>query len=67
MTTEVTWPSNFAEFVAEWDRKRKAGQDFEYLGDSPFPNFVLTSTAQSWSDCLDWIAGKGTVVLSRSA
>jgi hypothetical protein len=55
--TEVEWSQNLTAFMAEWDRKRKAGQDYDYLGDAPFPNFVLTSKAKSWDDCLRWIAG----------
>ena len=55
--TEIAWRENLTAFVKEWGRKSKAGQDREYLGDAPFPNFVLTTKAKSWDDCLRWIAG----------
>ncbi len=55
--TQAEWSQNLTAFMAEWDRKRKAGQDYDYLGDAPFPNFVLTSKAKSWDGCLRWIAG----------
>ena len=54
--TPKQWSQNLTAFIAEWDRKRKAGEDHAYLGDAPFPNFVLTSKAKSWNDCLRWIA-----------
>jgi len=57
MTTQSAWFKDFSAFVEEWGRKREAGQDFEYIGDKPFPHFVLVSKAESWNDFLQWIAG----------
>lgn len=59
--TETEWRKNLTTYVAEWDRRRKAGEDHDYVGDGPFPNFVLTSKAKSWDDWLRWVAElKGT-------
>lgn len=55
--TQAEWSQNLTTFIEERDRKREAGTDHDYLGDGPFPNFVLTSKAKSWNDCLRWIAG----------
>jgi hypothetical protein len=66
--TPEKWSQNLTAFMAEWDRKREAGTDYDYLGDAPFPAFVLTSKAKSWDDCLRWMAGlKGKLVFPRTA
>lgn len=56
MTTQSAWFKDFSAYVEEWGRKRAAGQDFEYIGDNPFPHFVLASQAKSWDDFLRWVA-----------
>jgi hypothetical protein len=58
MTTQATWFKDFLAFVEEWTRKREAGRDFgdEYIGDNPFPHFVLTNEAKSWDDFLRWVS-----------
>jgi hypothetical protein len=57
--TPSTWFKDFSAFVEEWTRKREAGRDFddEYIGDNPFPRFILGSEAKSWDDFLRWVAG----------
>lgn len=57
MTTQANWFEGFSAFIAEWTRKRETGQDHDYLGDNPFPHFVLSSKAKSWDDFLRWVSG----------
>lgn len=57
MTTQANWFEGFSAFIAEWTRKRETGHDHDYLGDNPFPHFVLSSKAKSWDDFLRWVSG----------
>ena len=57
--TAATWFNDFSAFVEEWTRKREAGQDYEYIGDDPFPHFVLATEARSWDDFLRWVELEG--------
>jgi FRG domain len=50
MPTPRDWSQRLKEFVNGW----KTGGD-DYLGDNPFPKFVLTEPAESWGDFLGWL------------
>ena len=45
------WSQRLKRFVDEWKQNPRAEQ---YIGDAPFPNFVLTEVANCWQDFLDW-------------
>lgn len=58
MTTPLSWSNDLKIFVQEWNQKSDTGREGDkYLGDNPFPHFVLTSKAKSWDDYLQWVAG----------
>lgn len=46
---EREWLRNVKQFVKHWDPTRD-----EYLGDKPFPNFVLATKADTWNDFTRW-------------
>ena len=49
-------PSNWSEDLRRYVQSWKASPaSEEYIGDRPFPNFVVTDAAQSWHDWLVWV------------
>jgi len=54
----VDWTQSFTAFVSEWKRKVQSGEfiGYEYVGENPFKNFVLTEEkAKSWDHFLGWL------------
>jgi hypothetical protein len=53
----VDWTQSFTAFVSEWKRKVQSGEfiGYEYVGENPFKNFVLTEEAKSWDHFLQWL------------
>lgn len=45
------WSKRLREFLRGWN-----SDDNEYLGDRPFPNFVVADHAESWDEFLAWLA-----------
>jgi hypothetical protein len=52
------WFHKLQEFTDRWKRKSLAREYLgdEYIGDNPFPHFVLTERANSWDDVLAWFS-----------
>jgi FRG domain len=51
VSIELDWSKKLRQFVGEWKRNAQAEK---YVGDAPFPNFVVTEQANSWRDFLVW-------------
>jgi len=53
-------PPDFAEnlqtFIEEWKGKPAGLAGEEYIGDNPFPHFVVTERAGSWQEYANWSA-----------
>jgi FRG domain len=47
------WSQKLSAFVERWQSNPSSSD--EYLGDQPFPEFVLTEQASSWEDLLRWL------------
>jgi hypothetical protein len=54
MPVPIEWAERFDRFVRKFKENSMAE---EYLGEQPFPNFVLTEPepAASWDDYLRWV------------
>lgn len=51
MPIPATWADDLTKFVEEWKKNPDAPQ---YLGDTPFRNFIPTESTDSWSGFLAW-------------
>jgi hypothetical protein len=56
MPVPADWAQELRAFVEEWWRLVDQGEFVgdEYLGEAPFPKFVLTETAASWDQFIGW-------------
>lgn len=56
MPVPPDWFHRLREFIDQWKRKSLAREYLgdEYIGDNPFPHFVLTERANSWDEVLTW-------------
>jgi hypothetical protein len=52
MPTSAEYVEQLRRFVEVWKQNPDA---WEYIGDNPFPNFVLTDTVSSWDGFLGWV------------
>ncbi len=53
MPVPSDWPQSLKTYVDAW--KTRPGLHDDYLGDKPFPEFVLTEQATSWDKVLRWL------------
>jgi len=57
MPVPSDWAENLRAYVDELRKASESGYPSDaYIGDAPFPNFVLTEYAESWDDFLTWAA-----------
>jgi hypothetical protein len=57
MPVPPEWAEKLSAFVEAWGPAMKNGSGgYEYIGDTPFPKFILTEQADSWDDFLAWLA-----------
>jgi hypothetical protein len=52
MPVPPDWFQKLSAFVDTWKQNPRSDQ---YLGDGPFPQFVLTEQATSWDSFLEWL------------
>jgi len=52
MPTSAEHTEQLLRFVEAW---KKNPDSWEFLGDQPFPNFVLTDVVSSWAGFLEWV------------
>lgn len=52
MPVPVDWSRQFRDFLDAWKRNPRGE---EFIGDNPFPRFVLAERAESWGDFLEWL------------
>jgi FRG domain len=52
MPTSAEHAEQLRRFVEAW---KQNPDGWEYIGDNPFPNFVLTDVVSSWDGFLEWV------------
>jgi hypothetical protein len=52
MPVPTDWYQRFTAYVDAW---KKEPTKWEYVGDGPFDNFVVTEEASSWGGFLEWL------------
>ena len=56
MSTQTDWKIQLQEYVYKWKATPNDSAEYEdFLGNRPFPHFVLSESASTWDELTEWL------------